>query len=339
LKEFEVSRYCKYLCLETLSEEESVLDKVVQDLNKYFNNKTNAELLYFYMQNLEESWGSTFSKVFSPFETSLPEQIVINWENTAFTEEAVSTLNNVYKNVENIKALGIEKTIMLNNEFGISCFGRYPYELLSRQFNNFSNRENLQNLTWFVGGLVDKNGAFYQDTTLYEDYMKDLKLPQPMVVETVSTRSLLSRLMKIKEDYSIDIPTIVVLSGHGTSESVSLGVGEFGVFSNNVLTESIVEKGIKPLIEGSVVIFNSCAAGGVTLDEKSEDIFSDNIAEELSTRCNVTTIAPEEPITGIRDLKVVNKDGEVDVSLKFISRSKGSGQYKTVRHKVYGNKD
>jgi len=154
IERFETSKYCKYLSLGTIEANENISNNITKELKRFFEEKSNLNLIYFYLQNFSESsWNKVFSKVLNPFKDESLEAIIKNWRVTNITDSQESTMLNIYKNVEIMKKLDVERTRFLNEEFGVCCFGRYPFELLERQYNNFTNSDNLQNLTWFIGGL------------------------------------------------------------------------------------------------------------------------------------------------------------------------------------------
>jgi len=339
-RDYPFVEHCRYLTLETLQESPLIFERLCASLKKYYSDSEGNSLVYFYLSNLSgQDWGKVFSFVLNPFEDDDLTTVINPWQKTSVTDSEAITLRNIRRNVEAITTLGAEKTMFLHREFGIACFGRYPSSLLELQYTTFLNKPVDIPVTWFIGGLQDTVGAFYDDRSLYEEYLADSSLPKPMIVESDSARRLLSVLLKLKKKYRLEIPALVVLSGHGESKNVTLGTSVFGRISEDVLTENIVERGIKPLIEGSTVVFNSCGTGFVTSDSPQEDIWDRSIAEELAKRCNVTTIAPTDSITGIHNLKIHVEGSSIrHISLRFVSKS-GFNQYKNIDSVVFNPKN
>jgi len=315
-------RYSKGMYLNALNSNETpapIIKSLLSELGEHLDiekNFTDLNLLDYYLEGLDSGvWLSRIRALF-PDIAEIPDIVLSTWYRTIFSTGETS--KNLMRNVTCLRDIGVESALQLHNQFGICCYGRYPVEMLTRQLHY---PPETRDSVWIINGLIDEVGAFYEDMEFYGELFHKFEDASFTIYEAGSCYDLLRYITRNTNSGVSSKPAVVFLGGHGTRSSIRLSNKAFlGALTPNVLTDSVVEKGIKPLLsDDTTIILNSCSTGKTTEDAAQSDIFDFSIGEELHRRLGVRVIAPKERIYGLRlsnlslrnlDVKFKGKHGQ-----------------------------
>ena len=176
----------------------------------------------------------------------------------------------VKKNIKAIETLEVEEeglTKVLNEEYGINDFGRYPSEILINQFKDFIEEQANPSALKSEYGLIvnprfDKSGAFYQDVELFGSLNEQLNRlgVKLKVVEVDGKLGAVKALNKLRRQSGLI--SFAVVGGHGTPDSITMGSDQS---EGQVAIADMQKKGAGALslafIDEPSIIFNSCSTG------------------------------------------------------------------------------
>ncbi|HEV7702056.1 MAG TPA: hypothetical protein VGO63_01255 [Candidatus Paceibacterota bacterium] len=189
----------------------------------------------------------------------------------------------------------------LKKDFNLDHFGRYPIEMLIKQAN-----EGMQEgMGLAVYSKADHNGTFYSNVKwLFKQFPTDSK--GTCVFETndpIGDLPALSLKLRHLIKNGTHIP-YVILSGHGTPQSIQYGRHD-QEGGDLIVDEKLKEQSrlIMPLLKDTTLILQSCSTG-------------QEIARELSELYEATAIGP-------------SMDGDI---VEFESNPKGSDELFTVKY-------
>lgn len=209
---------------------------------------------------------------------------------------------------------------ILQKEFGINNFARYPQELLIRQYEQKDIKDNLP-----YGVVIypqsDYNGAFFQKSRLLEKLSGQLEGKYRLRVwEVESVLALVGALNKSRHRYGP--VSFAIIGGHGSSEKIEFGrsvkedpIGLLG--SAAVSTKSVLDqkKHIarnsafsvrSAFIKNPTIILSSCSTGQLG-----------GIGQEISRVAGAKVIAPPEPIS-TRDINAeISPDGIINFEVEY----------------------
>lgn len=192
----------------------------------------------------------------------------------------------------------------LNKMFGIECFGRYPLELLIRQFEEKDDQSKPYGVLLFA--KTDHNASMYREASVLDQMYKQIEGTHSMrVIECKSKLDIAKKLIQSKDRYG-DAHKIgfAYINGHASPEGVAFGDD----FKRDALTVQDL-KGLGVQRSGTffdsdaTVIINGCQSGA-----------RGGIGQKLSGALGLEVIAPEQAVLSIGSI-TAQKDP--DNHLKF----------------------
>ena len=251
--------------------------KTIQDRNSYLGAFRECLLLM-----PESDIYGLISSLFESKDGKKLEELNLLIEIFGFDKRTVKIIRNSWNSVhEDIKKgldvfkqnyeimLGCERkrpgsVVELNRRFKIAHFGRYPTELLVRQFDERDDNSKPYGIV--VGCQDDWNGAFYSDVFNYESILGQMsKLGYSFrVCEAGNGLGTVRRIIEMDKRYGSNHKIeLLIIAGHGRPDSVLFGLGENGGLSINDLlgrtTKKLVDKGVySPSMQ---TVFWSCSTG------------------------------------------------------------------------------
>lgn len=199
----------------------------------------------------------------------------------------------------------------LNKEFGISCFGRYPKNLLIAQYDNKDKKEEPYGV--IINAKEDYNGAFYGNVNTYNKLFAQLQNRQKIrVFEVESPLDIVRVLNQGRHKYGKI--SFAIIGGHGTEKSVWFG-RDFSSRKPSLRQEDLKRKGASALtlafVENPTIILNSCSTGALG-----------GIGEDMSN-LGATIIAPPTP-AAIKDIDVsIDHQGRPQFNVEYFRPEKG----------------
>src|SRR5258708_7356774 len=172
----------------------------------------------------------------------------------------------------------------LAKEFGVLDFARYPRELLKDQFDQRNDKSKPYGIVIFP--RADHNGAFYHDTHVFGNVVKQLGDRYYLRVAEAETKiDVVRRLSTFKKNY---VPaTFAFIGGHGEPDLIQFGSlggeGRYGLRSEDLIGRGS-ERSRQFFVDNPTIILVSCS----TVTKKGS-------AQKLSERLAATIISPETP--------------------------------------------
>lgn len=207
---------------------------------------------------------------------------------------------------------------ILNNEFGINNFGRYPKDMLVAQY------DQRENSALPYGAIVypysDGSGAFYGDVKVFEKLLRQTKDKYGIrVFEVKSPLEMIKAFNGSRKKFGPI--SFAIIGGHGTTNTIRLNDASSTDFLSS---EQIVRKGASALslafVENPTIILNSCSTGQLG-----------GIGEEIS-KLGARVVGPEEP-SYITDISVDLSAGRIKLDAKY----KVNRDYSTSNRHVKAN--
>lgn len=273
----------------------NIIYELMRDVNPLLGHILAGEVIGRYNLNSKEIL-EAWDKTSQPYDLALPP-----WKN-GFLPVAYEN------NLETIIHLETEKpgaTKYLMENFGIKCFGRYPTELLLKQFKNAQDQKPYGVILFPVN---DHNGAFYGYRNTFTHLLQDLEDQYDLrVVEASNKFDIAKKLITFREVYQPKI-SFAIIGGHGTKDSIQFGRSYKE--SNNLITEDLMGHGIQKTSgffeNNPTIILSSCSTG----KEKG-------IGHRLSETWGATVIAPDND-TAVDEIHAyVNRGPTVHFEIKF----------------------
>ena len=178
---------------------------------------------------------------------------------------------------------GIVSTLSVENN--ISFFGRYSINTLEYLYSNFRKKpsKNQKTALW-IFPKEDDNHAFYYDNKFIDEIIKNNY--HISIIEVGNEREFKdwSLLMERKNGKNFDV---LVLSGHGTIESIQLGKGESEKEQIDLEDDFEIKLIGKLVKKEGIIILNSCSTAS---EEKTT-----SIAKKIFEENKIHLIAPETP--------------------------------------------
>jgi len=166
---------------------------------------------------------------------------------------------------------------LMENPNGIRAFGRYKVATLAELYDNTRGEvQNNKPLMVVVMPRADWNGAFYYDSEFVSQMQKDFNV---QIVESGSKIDLAKQLSRITKKYGKI--SAMMLGGHGTSGSLRLGKGKYGMFEIDSLLESKSDAA-RYFEKNAPIILISCSTGA-----------SGGIAQKSSAKYDLRFYAPD----------------------------------------------
>lgn len=229
---------------------------------------------------------------------------ILGGGSTKYMPEAFS------KNIETIKSIEADRpgiTKFLIEKFGIYNFGRYPDNLLIKQYDEYEN----QNLPYgvIVFAEDDHNGVYFEYKDELAGMARDLSDKYIIRIAEVGGKKDLMRLfirlrLKYAQNHKISFG---ILGAHGNESVITLGDVE-NIGDREIYTRNVIKYGNRKynlFEENATLILLSCQSG-----EKNA------IGSKVSKVMNVTTIAPKDS-SGLESIKSTLKEGNLTFKVKY----------------------
>ncbi len=256
-----------------------------------------------------------------------PDDFHNAWQRSISDSSRTSFHIYVQRNLETMGEIDYrcrENTISyLNKNFGIYDFGRYPADMLIRQYNAEHTPEIASPYGLVINPRDDHNGVFYHLYGVYDKLNRSLEeQDQPWlmrVIEVDNKREMARRVVEFIKKYGP--AKFGIIGGHGTTKTIRLGEGSgMYVLHADDLEGSGIQRGGKKLFEeGATIILNSCTTGA-----------EEGIAEKMSETFGLTIIAPDRP-TATTSIDIEIHGDKVRLSAKYRDRN-SSRTYKEGTH-------
>lgn len=193
---------------------------------------------------------------------------------------------------------------VLQSEFGVNDFARYPQELLIAQYD----QRNDDSLPYgvIIYPQYDDNGAFYKDRPVFKALFDQLQGEYGIRVwEVKDLLELVNALNTSRHRYGKI--SFAIIGGHGTTESIQFGSEKT---REGKLTQSHLGKpGASSLklafIDNPTIILDSCSTGELGA-----------IGQEIS-RIGAKVIAPSRPTNPESIDTMFLEDGRIDFRVKY----------------------
>lgn len=151
------------------------------------------------------------------------QEAVTKWKSALFKHRSAERIS-FSKNL--LSLLSLEETMpgigkILQSEFGINDFARYPKDLLIAQCNERNITDNIP-YGLIIYPEYDHNGAFYKDVDVFQGLFEQLKGKYRIrVFEIESPLGLLNTLNRSRHKYGKI--SFAIIGGHGTKEDIRFG--------------------------------------------------------------------------------------------------------------------
>lgn len=203
--------------------------------------------------------------------------------------------------------------LVLNKEFGIRSFGRYPEEILINQFDT-RNEDSPYGVFLYARG--DHNGAFSQDIGINRKFWNDVK--DKYVIRILEAGSLFEigrRFISLDNRYGEKNKiSFALIAGHGVKNSIAFGDGaltQLGLSSKGVLDKKHLQgdgaKRIKDFfVPNPEIVLFSCSTGKEGgIGQSVSDIYSANV------------VAPEIPAYPVDIRANFDENGKIHINSTF----------------------
>lgn len=149
-----------------------------------------------------------------------PEEVMDAWAASAVTNQATLEANLQTLRTLELTEKGAPK--ILNKEFGIKNFGRYPVEVLLKQLDQRHNTED-ESVLW-IAAEFDPYAEFYKFSSRVALLDKSLESGANLrIVECETAEKTIERLAQMKERYSPISRSVWV--AHGYPDGMVIGSG------------------------------------------------------------------------------------------------------------------
>ncbi|GIW59224.1 MAG: hypothetical protein KatS3mg087_0290 [Patescibacteria group bacterium] len=204
---------------------------------------------------------------------------------------------------------------VLQEEFNISNFARYPKDMLLRQYRERDRTDKKYGIVIYPKS--DWNSAFYdaQDGLLTLD--ANVRDHAIRIVECETKTDVARFLIKCRNRYGRDNKIAFgVIAGHGSPESITFG-GTDTTDSRHVFTkEDLKGRGVSRITDffdkDATLILISCSTG------KTE-----GVGENLSQLLDLKVIAPDEP-TNISAIQATKNNGHLEFQVRYSNGTTGN---------------
>jgi hypothetical protein len=204
---------------------------------------------------------------------------------------------------------------VLQEEFNISSFARYPKDMLLRQYRERDRTDKKYGIVIYP--KLDWNSAFYEaqyGLLTLDANVQDYAI---RIFECGTKVDVARSLIKSRRRYGRDNKIAFgVIAGHGSSESITFG-GTDTTDSRHVFTkEDLKGRGVSRITDffdpDATLILISCSTG------KPE-----GVGENLSKLLDLKIIAPDEP-TNLFAVRTTKKNGRLEFEVLYSNRKAGN---------------
>lgn len=204
--------------------------------------------------------------------------------------------------LEAIEALEKERPGIVNvlhNEYGISCFGLYPQDLLIKQYDSRDDRSMPFGI--YLSARGEPNGPSSRGNVNYLllDLDKEMKGKFLLrIVEAGGRLSVIKNLLKLNKRYGLSQKIqFAIVTGHGEKDRIIFGTRSDQDLRIEDLDGRSASKSGEIFVEHPIIILESCTTGA-----------EGGIAQRLSKAMQAEVIAPDRP--GFLDAISFNQEGE-----------------------------
>lgn len=204
---------------------------------------------------------------------------------------------------------------VLQEEFNISSFARYPKDMLLRQYRERDRTDKKYGIVIYPKS--DWNGAFYDAQYGLLTLNANVQDHAIRIVECETKVEVARSLIKSKNRYGKDNKIAFgVIAGHGSSESITFG-GTDTTDSRHVFTkEDLKGRGVSRLTDffdkDATLILISCSTGEIG-----------GVGESLSRLLDLKVIAPDEP-TNISAIQTTKNNGHLEFHVRYSNGTAGN---------------
>jgi hypothetical protein len=192
---------------------------------------------------------------------------------------------------------------VLQSEFKINAFARYPTKLLVAQYDQRNTRDGTP-YGIVITAMADWNGSFYNFgavEALYDQIQGKYRIK---IYETEDIFGMITALNSSRKDYGKI--SFAIIGGHGQPDSITLG-------SSNLDKSQITRKGASALklafVEKPTIILRSCSTGALG-----------GIGQEIS-KLDATVIAPSVPTSKLTINAKINSKGKIAFEVEYSPES------------------
>lgn len=196
---------------------------------------------------------------------------------------------------------------VLSQEFGVKNFGRYPQELLVKQYDERDDKSKPYGVVLYPRS--DWNGAFLANQQVFGELSNQLDGKSNIrVVEAESKYDIARALINFRKRYPAHKISFAIVGGHGTKDSILFG----GTDQKHLLhVQDLLGKGVRRTSEffdsNPSIILVSCSTGT-----------EGGIGQQLSEMMGAKVIAPEIP-TNISSINsTIDSEGKVTFTVKYV---------------------
>lgn len=197
---------------------------------------------------------------------------------------------------------GIART--LSGEFGIRNFGRYPEELLIRQFDELTVGGKYGVIAYprLDHGLAFNNDGSKEAMRTLSQQLGDTKI---RITEAGSLFDLMKRMTQLQSKYGK--LSFGFLGAHGGKDAMQFGWGKKNeVWTDDVLRSSSAARIHDYFEEGATLVLESCSTGA-----------EEGIGQAISDALKMKVIAPGSTAGGIQRLQVLRNEDQPEVPPGF----------------------
>ncbi len=222
-----------------------------------------------------------------------------------------------YAYESNLKALYLLKDLSadapkaLHDEFGITHFGRYPTEVLHRQYEE---RENQDPYGIVLFPYADHNGAFTGIPEVFARLQTELGGNgfRLRIIEAESKHGIGKRLLHLDRKYASgeggNQVEFAIIGGHGTKESILFGDGRGPsqqIHMADLEGQGTTRGAAQIFRKGARVALMSCSTG-----------MAGGIARKMKDRFGWTVLAPPKDVA-LKDISVRFHKGRVILDTEY----------------------
>ncbi|MFA5953916.1 MAG: hypothetical protein WC817_00040 [Patescibacteria group bacterium] len=330
--EDEKKYYTAAICLNTMmvygnaEQVKEAADILVGHIQQDPDGKWVPKLVGFLFQgNKTEEFRDTYGKtavkpIFEQF--GLPPEIFFS----AWMKSGDDLEYPMRKNIDRIREVEKQQPgacRVLYDEFGIADFGRYPTDLLCKQY------EERNDTTKPYGVIVyprnDYNGAYYLNSMALDEFYKATRGSFSLrAVECATKYNVAHALYDLDKKYNPKDKkghkiSLAIIGGHGTENSIQFG----GTDKRHLLTSEDLKKrnakGVDSFLEeNSTIILASCSTGA-----------DGGIGQELSKMLGAKVLAPKvrSVVLHYRATQQGRDKWEFDVEYRLEDADQGKAAY------------
>ena len=240
-----------------------------------------------------------------------PDDFYRRWQDSTYDKPEQFSLG-VQKNLlimqELARQCGEKAIAYLKDHFGIYDFGRYPSEILARQYKTRDVVDAPYGIILNPAG--DQDGAFYNDYFLWRELgiqLSDLEPPIILRVTEADNKREVGRLaLSLAEKYGA--ARFGIIGGHGNRDGITLGRGGgmYRLELQDAEGKGVQRAGRRLFEEGATIILNTCHGG----DEE------ESIGKRFAAKTDFAIIGANTA-TSIKTIEVEIRDNKPHFTVEY----------------------